>query len=308
MIRITEETWLNGISIVRLENDLLIVDVAPSIGGRITSITEKKTSYQFLWHSPQLPLNAHAPGSAYDPVFWGGIDELLPCDIPEVVNGISLPDHGELWTTPLSYRIDEESLVLEADLDVSGLRYRKSVSLRPDTFHCDLDYELTNPTGHVVEFQWRLHAPVKVKPGDRLICPAAKARVADFPNSRFGSDQPFDWPVQDGVCADVVPEMNGETESFYLWDLEVGVISWNNAAETLCFGLTFDTDVFPYGYIFASYGGFQGGEFAILEPSAAMPVSLNEARALGQCARLSPGEKLETRIAIYAGTMSPEKK
>ncbi|MCC6483406.1 MAG: DUF5107 domain-containing protein [Armatimonadetes bacterium] len=306
--RITKEQQPNRTEVVRLESEFLVVEVAPSIGGRITSITEKKTNYQFLWRNDALPLEAHPPGTAYDPVFWGGVDEILPSDVSETVDGENLPDHGELWTTSLSYSVVDDTLVTEADLPVSGLRYKKTVSLRPDSFHCDLDYELVNVSDRAVQFQWRIHAPLKVKPGDRILCPASRARVAELSHSRFQDDSPFDWPILSTQPVNVVPEMGDEIDSFHLWDLAVGVMSWHNAAETLSFGLTFDTDVFPYGYVFASYGGFQGGEFVILEPSAASALSLNEAIQKQECATLAPGEQLETRVAIYAGTLSPEKK
>jgi hypothetical protein len=39
-------------------------------------------------------------GADYDSNFYGGIDELIPNDIPENIDGIDDPDHGELWTTP----------------------------------------------------------------------------------------------------------------------------------------------------------------------------------------------------------------
>jgi hypothetical protein len=54
---------------------------------------------------------------------------------------------------------------------------------------------------------------------------------------------------------------------------------------------------------FASYGGFDGHYTAVLEPSTAMPVSVNEAMALNQCSFLEAGNFLATRISIYAGPL-----
>jgi len=304
---ITDTLSIGGTPVVRLENDHLIVDVAPSIGGRILGISEKKTSHQFLWRNRDLKLQKLEPGSSYDPNFYGGIDEIIPNDNAEEFNGKSLSDHGELWTTPLTPTIEGETLTVEGDLPVSGLHYKKTVSLRKDSSHCDLDYEISNPTGHPIDFQWKLHPAVNINEGDTIICPAESAQVADLDWSRFTTVDPFKWPEIEGLQANLIPLSAGTTDSFYLWDLASGIVSWQNAAETLCFGLCFDTDVFPYVYYFASYGGFGDHTVAILEPCTAMPVSLNESAAKGQCATLQPGEVLETRVAIYAGSMSPER-
>ena len=90
-----------SVPVYRIENDLLRVEVAPSVGGRITSLVDKRTGEEWLWHHPTLPLRRVPAGTAYDPEFYGGIDEQIPCDGPETLDGVTYPDHGELWTQPL---------------------------------------------------------------------------------------------------------------------------------------------------------------------------------------------------------------
>jgi len=101
MPRLSSDLHLDDIPLVRLESEWLRVDVAPGVGGRIVSLIEKASGHEFLWCNSRLPLSLLPPGSTYDPNFFGGIDELLPNDLPEEVNGIPCPDHGELWTLPL---------------------------------------------------------------------------------------------------------------------------------------------------------------------------------------------------------------
>ena len=62
--------------------------------------------------------------------------------------------------------------------------------------------------------------------------------------------------------------------------------------------ISFDVHIFPYVCYFASYGGFDGHYFAILDPCTAMPVSVNEAIRLGQCSWLDPGQRMETTVGI----------
>src|SRR5690242_7308442 len=99
-----------------MESAHLKVDVAPSVGCRIVSIFNKQSAHEFLWHNRALALELKAPGAEYDPNFYGGIDELLPNDLAEPINGVECPDHGELWTTPLQAEVIADRLILTGHL------------------------------------------------------------------------------------------------------------------------------------------------------------------------------------------------
>ena len=67
----------------------------------------------------------------------------------------------------------------------------------------------------------------------------------------------------------------------------------------------FDPKIFPFAWMFASYGGFLGHYTVILEPCTTMPMSVNEAALNKQCSILQPGETLTTRVSIRAGRIRP---
>ena len=67
------------------------------------------------------------------------------------------------------------------------------------------------------------------------------------------------------------------------------------------FSYHYDKKVFPYQWYFASYGGFLNHYAAILEPCTSMPLSVNEAKLLGQCSVLEPNQEINTAVSIYAG-------
>jgi hypothetical protein len=298
---IRDDLMLDRERVVRLENRFLQVDVAPGVGGRIVNLVEKRSGHQFLWHNEKLRLERLPPGSEFDPNFYGGIDDIIPNDLPETVDGISYPDHGELWTTSLAHRVDGNAVHLEGMLPLSQLHYTKRVSLRPDSPRIDLDYRVENRSGAVRHFMWKLHTALIVLPGDNIICPARSARVADLQWSRWHTLEPFAWPLVEDNWADQVPPADGTCDFFYLYDLEAGQLSWESAARGLRFRLEFDTTIFPFAWLFASYGGLLGYYTVVLEPCSAMPMSVNEAAVPGQCSRLEPGQGIETRVTIYAG-------
>ena len=301
MTAILEAVHPDGPRLLQLRSQHLEVDVAPEVGGRIVQIRHPQSGYAFLWNNAGLMLERKPPGSPYDPYFYGGIDELLPCDIPETIDGIEYPDHGELWTTCLDWRIDGESLVLEGRLPLCGLTYQRRMSLRADSPHVDFRYRITNPSGVPRHFLWKLHAALTVAEGDRIDCPARQGQVVDLAYSRFDTLSPFPWPNIAGQRADIVPPNNGTVDFFYLFDLDTGRLAWKRPSQHMMFQYTFDTAVFPFAWLFASYGGFEGHYTAILEPCTTMPIALGEAIRTGRCSRLAPGEVLETRVSLYAG-------
>ena len=158
-------TEFEGVEGICLENDSISLVVCPSVGGKIVSISLKATGLELIWRNENLALRPYPEGTAYDPHFYGGIDELLPNDEKEVIDGIQYPDHGELWTTALDCVSGQDSILLSATLPASGLRYEKKMTLSGDAGTVVMDYRITNTSSkksHIL----MLHE------GDRIICPA----------------------------------------------------------------------------------------------------------------------------------------
>jgi hypothetical protein len=301
MTTIIEHINVDGQRVVRLRSKQLEVDVAPEVGGRVVGIRHVGSGHSFLWKNPRLHLEPNPPGSEYDPNFFGGIDELIPNDIPETIDGVACPDHGELWTSRLQWRIDGESLLLDGLLPMCGLRYHRRMTLRADSPHVDLHYRIVNAADSERHFLWKLHAALAVAEGDVIDCPARQAQVVDLAYSRFTNLAPFSWPTIERQRADIVPSNDGTVDSFYLFDLQSGRIAWKRPSQRLKFEYAFDTAIFPCAWLFASYGGFDGHYTAVLEPCTTMPICVGEAIGKGTCSRLLSQDVLETDVSIYAG-------
>lgn len=299
-MEITQSTC-NGLTILRMKNEFLELEVAPEIGGRILSLQDVRTGYQFLWKNPNLKLEKLPVGSEYDPNFYGGIDELLPNDMPEEINGVQSPDHGELWTQTLRHTTMPDGILLEGTLPLSELTYRRKISFCSERPGIALKYRIGNPTGERKVFLWKFHAAMNLMPGDEILCPARTAVVADTQWSKWSDSAPFAWPRIQNQRADIIPPLDGSMDFLYLYDLEDGMMGWRRPSKNLAFVYRFDPVVLPYCWYFASYGGFFNHYTGVLEPCTAMPISVNDAAKLGQCSALEPGRFLETTVFIYAG-------
>lgn len=292
---------INDTEILTGENVNIKFEIVPSAGGKILSIYNKSLQKEFLWRNINLLLTTFQPGSDYDNNFLGGIDELIPNDIPETIDDITYPDHGELWTTPLDYELHEDRITLFGKLKLCGLNYRKTIFLKQGSPIINLEYSIKNETNFTRHFLWKLHAALFIEEGDKLISTAQKARVVDLDYSRFKTLNEFKWPQIENIDASTVSLKNNSIDFFYLYDIEKAEMDFINTHDNYLFRYSYDKKVFPYQWYFASYGGFLNHYTAILEPSTCMPIRVNDAVESGNCTVLEPGQEIKTSVRIYAG-------
>lgn len=292
---------LHAIDVLVGENASIRFEIAPALGGKILSIYNKHVGKEFLWNNKNLSLGINKPGADYDTNFWGGIDELIPNDIPEKIDLISYPDHGELWTTVLDCNVSNDEITVYGKLPLSELQYTRALSLNADLPQMRMDYKIKNESNERRHFLWKLHAALIIDEGDTLRTSAQKAKVVYPEASRFSHMEEFKWPVIKNVDASLVPAKNNTMDFFYLYDIDRAEMQMISNQSKHSFVYRYDKTIFPYQWYFASYGAFLNHYTAILEPATAMPVSVNEAMKLGQCSVLEPGQEINTTVHIYAG-------
>lgn len=285
---------LDGADTFVLRSDWLEAEVAHSVGGRITRLLDRKTGQDLLWRNRALPLRREQPGAPYDPAFYGGIDELLPNDGAEVVDGVDWPDHGELWTAPLKAQVLVDGIRLTGWLPRCGLRYDRTMRLLGGAPCLENVYAVTNESEAPRRFIWRMHAALAISPGSLIECPAETARALDPAFTRRPGLDAFRWPSG----ADVVPAKDGSGEFVVLEKLGEGRAALLNAETGIRFTYTFDLAVFPCVVVFASYGGLFGHYTAVLEPCTCPCMSIAEACATGKSVCLEPGESLRTGVQL----------
>ena len=298
---IISQEYINDVKILIGENNFIQFKIVPDLGGKILSIFNKDLGKEFLWRNENLQLQTHQAGADYDANFYGGIDELIPNDIPENVDGNEYPDHGELWTTSLKYEIHKDSITVFGKLKLSGLYYKKTVTLDAQMPIIHLAYNIKNESAYQRNFLWKLHAAVAIEEGDKLITTAQKAKVVDPAYTRFNNLNEFKWPLIEGIDASIAPAKNNSTDFFYLYDVQQAEMKFLSDKGKHLFSYNYDKKVFPYQWYFASYGGFLNHYTVVLEPSSGMPMSVNDARDKMQCTVLKPNEEINTVVSIYAG-------
>ena len=296
--------------VILLENEIVKAELLPQLGGKFWNLWHKPTGSQWLWHNPNVVADEVPLGECYDDCWAGGWDELFPNDAPGEFMGRNLPDHGEWWSQPWEWEVVEQSqkrvtVCLSHDGAVTPTRCQKWVSLEANTGSVSVRYCITDRGSETLYFLFKQHLAVAVTPDHRLEMPGGKVTPVDSDFcTRVDAPGPFDWPMAESKAGEKVdlrvlpPEKEQHRDFIYVADLPEGWCGVRDTRKGTALRMHFPRDVFPYTWLFMTFGGWRGLYTVVLEPCTNMPKDLNSAFRLGQCAMLHPNERLECEVLV----------
>ncbi|MGH9517609.1 MAG: hypothetical protein ACRD3P_18230 [Terriglobales bacterium] len=295
-----------GLRSVVLENQSLRVIIFPEAGAKIWQITYKPLDADLLWNNPRIPPARLPANSRYDDVWSGGWDELFPNDEVSVIEGESYPDHGELWTgewdaEPWS-RADEVGVRLRYVTPISSIEVEKTIRLPRDKPRIEFQHRFINRGRTAFPFLWKLHPAMAVTPQHRIDFPPMQVALeAAFPGTLAGAPELSHWPLIKTAAGEidlrcVTPEDARQLYFFYGTQMKGNWCALTNTASGLACGLQFDPKVFPYSWLFATYGGWRNYNVAVLEPCTGYPLNFEAMKAAGRHHSLAPGESLQSDV------------
>jgi hypothetical protein len=297
-----------GLRSIVLENRLLRVVVLPEAGARIWQITYKPLNADILWHNSKLAPAAHPLGTVYDDNWSGGWDDLFPNDEGGFLAGLKLPDHGELWTGNWTATTEQSDDSIGVNLSyrtpITHFLAERCLRLRDDSPVLEVGYRLTNESSRDLPFLWKLHPAFAVSSDHRIDFPPMIAiREMDFQGTLESAPPVFEWPLvktNDGII-DMrnVPDVSSRAlHFFYGTEYSEGWCGVTNCATGLAAALYFDRKVFSSCWLFASHGGWNDLNVAVLEPATGYPFRIQSMIEAGRARTLAPGESLETTVLL----------
>jgi hypothetical protein len=303
---------IDQITAIALSDGDLSVSVVPELGGKIASI---------LWRGRELlarnrlrPVTYGCPYADFDA---SGFDECLPtigaCAYPEGPwQGITVPDHGEVWSIPWSYVVEGTRF----RLSVYGVRFpyafEKTIELRPP-HTIRLGYAFTNLSAFPLRFLWSAHPLLAARPGMRIHLPAeTRVRVDWSKDSRLGDLlAEHAWPHtrdRQGQAVDlglIGSRESGYADKLYTTRLSVGWCGAHDPADGLYVVWIFPVEHVPFVGLSINQGGWPVDRPAYfnlgLEPCNGYPDRLDVAIASGDCAVALPGDRLEWHLELRVG-------
>ena len=179
----------------------------------------------------------------------------------------------------------------------------KWVTLDIDEPRLRIRYRIENTGSKRLHFLFKQHLAVAVTPTSRIELPGGTVTPVDLSFSRrLGHAGPFVWPQgrdrfgNNVDLSELPPLGEGLQEFVYVSDLPGGWCGVRDQQSGARIRLHFQRDVFPYTWLFMTFGGWRGHYVVVLEPCTNLPKDLTAALESGRCAVLEPGEVLDTEV------------
>lgn len=301
---------------MRIENELLAIDVLPELGGKVYRWIQKPLGRDWLWQHPTILPTPLPPNASFDDHWCGGWDDLFPSDAPCLRGGLQYPDHGEYWNRPFTWDIDRstEGLTLHlcAEGRVTPTRLERWLTVAPSSPVVRIRYRLMHHGVRPLEYFWRLHPALAITPWHRILIPAEAGRIASPACGRLANQQAsFAWPYapgNEGCLHDLrTPPAEGTVpghEMLWLHPIRAGWFALLDRHACAGFGIAFDHAFFTNVWLFQSFGGWRGLYVAAIEPCTANPYDrpIATGDTLHPNATLQPGQVLATTIAVVVFT------
>ena len=288
-----QEESCRGFAIHTLANERISLSLAPELGGRIVSIRDKQAPREWLdgWDPESERRLSHPtePG-LYETSNGAGLDECLPTVLPCQRDGVSFPDHGELWNTAPEFSHSNEHLTCAWELSSLPLIFKRTIRLQGDTLL--FKYRLENRAETITPFLWAWHPLFKLENGDRLLIDPSLSQCSS-PEGRT-----LPWPApengQDLTIADT-GKADPPAAKVFLGPLKEGKAILQGERSQL--SLSWPVNDFPWAGIWITRGAWKGLHHWAIEPTNAPVDHLSEVLKNTQT-RLNPLETKSWSIEI----------
>lgn len=194
--------------IVRLASSDLEATLLPACGGKIASLRSVASGREWLWRNPAIPHAAPRRGASFvETMDSGGWDEIFPSVSPVTVEGLDIPDHGDLVALPWTVTAaDSRSVTMEVTTRFAPCRFERRVTL--DGPRLRLDYRLENLSSLTLPYLRCAHPLFRLEPGMTIGLPPGTPLHTGFTAGVSPVKNPV-WPWPPGLGPDGrIPDSN----------------------------------------------------------------------------------------------------
>jgi galactose mutarotase-like enzyme len=294
---------MDGIECLQLANAAVALRVLPAIGGKIISLRSIATGREFLL-SPRRPYALPTYGVDFTASDFSGWDECFPAIAAgpypdEPWKSIEIPDHGEVWTLPWSWRYREGVLHMATHGVRFPYRLERWLDLRTANV-LRVRYRARNFSPFAFRCLWSPHPMLAPAPSWRILMPPETSlRLDSSLGIRLGdylAEVP--WSVDLGADRQAMrldtvgPPNQGYAYKVFATGLTKGWAGIHDTATDEALLFTFSPHTNPFVGLAVATGSPEPdqtfGYYAIVEPCTGWPDSLATAAARGASITLPP--------------------
>ncbi|MBC7814546.1 MAG: DUF5107 domain-containing protein [Burkholderiales bacterium] len=317
-IKVSSTTFKSWAAVV-LENDFASMTVLPEIGGKVVSIKALPTNREFLWQDDTRPYRLPQYGNIFGSYDASGFDDCFPtigeCLYPEFPwEGITVPDHGEMWCTSWLCELQETGVYLHAYGVRFPYHFEKWITLSPDAGTFSIAYCVSNLASYDFKYSWAAHPLFAACEGMRILLPGQpETRFVFAIGDRIGGEflETHRWPWMRTPSGDPVDYSVIGSPSLAANDkvyADVGDAGWcalHHPESGDFIGFRFSPEKLPYLGICINHGAypFEGvkGFWVALEPCTGYPDPLDQVIALQKHATLKGRGSAEWSLTLLLG-------
>ena len=331
--RINDRVIWKGFRAMIIQNDKIQIVLLPDKGTEIIQFLYKPTDTDFLWHwknplrDPEnfIPVSGGDPAPFFD--HWsGGWFEVLPNNgPPSEYKGHKLGFYAETINLPWEYQIIEDTpervkIFFWVRTYRTPFLIKKYLTIESGNPSILIEEEVINTSGEEMAFAWGHHpvvGPPFLDEACRIFCPDCKVIVLDAedgPGYRMKLHQEGRWPFikdNNGNKLDlrqVLPKEAHNMDNCYLTDYgKDAFIAVSNSKQNVGFGLSWDSQVFKYVWLWQAFGGGEGYPWFNdsyqmgIEPWSSFPCAGLQAAIENETAlNLGPKESVKTWLTAVA--------
>jgi len=298
------ETSYKGWHALSVESERVKAVLVPGIGAKMVSLVYKPTGNEWLLDTQDSMLRRPEYGANFVDFNIGGFDDMcptiLPCEYPVdgQYKGALLPDHGETWSIPWDWTIEDERITLA--VKGKALPYELAKTLwftAPEVLRSA--YRIRNLGAERMAFLWAAHPLFVVTEDTEIRLPdEIKQVVGVIGGKRLGeAGTVYDWPVakvqgEDTMRLDRIgPASNRDSRKLYSGDVVPS--GWSGlyrraSGEYLVYRVP--KEKVPYLGIWIEEGEYTGRSTCALEPSTGFYDSLEWAINNEKVGYVDPGQ------------------
>jgi hypothetical protein len=301
--------YKNKKSIV-LENSRLRAEIIPDPGGKLASLVNKETGYEYLVQRKNIQYREQPFGGVFVDAECSGYDDMFPtidtckCE-NEPWKDVEMADHGEVWSLPWDYSVNGSEL----RMFVHGVRfpYRlgKQISFSSEN-SLRIDYTLVNLSPFDFDFLWAGHLMINLEEGTKLLLPEdCKEAVTVLSNGPRAFGDVTNWPHfsdKNGNLFDASesgPKEAGRFEKYYFVNkLKEGWCNLIYPDNKTKLEVSFPAEKIHYIGILMNEMGWDDLYNIIIEPCSICYDRPDVARKYGQISNIKAFETLRWNIGI----------
>lgn len=295
---------VDGFPAITLQSAQIAVTLVPDLGAKIVSLRRHAGAREWMWRPKDAKgLFACPEFTAFEHGPLIGADECLPTILPCSLDGVPLPDHGEVWTRKWDWDIGagaDPTVRTRIALRTLPLTLARSVSVQGNVIR--LDYTLTNTGNVAVRYVWSLHPMFTWEPDDRIeLAGHSDLLVAGTKNAPIEPGQRGRWPdFGRGFRLDR-GEYGAPDDSFckgFLSTARAARIGIVNDASSERLLMTVDpAKTASWGY-WVSRGGWEGHTHWAIEPTNAMSDSPDTLSVDDPASTIRPAERRSWTVEL----------